>query len=120
MAISDFIGIEYDHPRYNCWSLVHDVLQTVFKQITPQYHYDGELMNANEVFANKLTDWHEIDAPIGGSIVVFNIGGKPLHCGVMINPTQFLHCLKGRNSCIESLSSLQWSKRVHGFYEWQH
>lgn len=119
MIISDFIGQPYDHPRFNCWSLVHDVLQKVYEVLPPQYHYDGDVMNANEVFVNKIPCWEKLDAPIPSAVVVFNIGGKPLHCGVMINDKEFLHTMKGRDSCIERLDSMQWQRRINGFYLWR-
>ena len=116
MGISDYIGIEYDHPRVNCWTISYEILKNVYNRIPPQYHYDGDVMTADEVFVAKFPEWTKVDEPRAGDVVVFNIGNKPLHCGVVCSTTEFIHCLRGRQTCIERLKSIQWHKRINGFY----
>ena len=51
-----------------------------------------------------------------GDVVVLNIYGLPVHCGIAVSPTQFLHAMDGRVSGVESLSDMRWRKRIRGYY----
>jgi hypothetical protein len=38
--------------------------------------------------------------------------------GLYLNQSDFLHCFRGCNSCIERLDSHNWNKRLLGVYRW--
>lgn len=119
MDVTKYIGRTWNHPIFNCFSLVAEVLHNEFNIDTPLYEYTGDVKKADKLFMESLPEWMEVDAPSAGCMVVFNLQGKPLHCGVMIDSNRMLHCLKGRETCVESIHSATWAKRVEGFYQWR-
>jgi cell wall-associated NlpC family hydrolase len=84
----------------------------------------------NEAIAEKAiaeaghslgTGWSKVSKDILqlGDIVTFRIMGHETHCGIMIDKYQFLHTLKGRQSCIEELSHINWVHRHTGSFRWK-
>ena len=123
---SNYIGIPYRSPDsnqegLNCWELVEKIMIEQFKLKPPIVHYSGPVEKVAPVFMSQLLAWdlisNEHRAP--GDLILLSITGYPVHCGILINETQFIHTLKSCNSCIESISSISWKKRILGFYRWK-
>ncbi len=51
-----------------------------------------------------------------GDVALLAIGGILCHCGVMVSPSDMVHCLKDTNSAIEKTHSKMWAKRLAGIY----
>jgi cell wall-associated NlpC family hydrolase len=62
--------------------------------------------------------WTKVEVPQHGDIVTFRIMGHEIHCGIMLNGSEFLHSLKGRMSCIEDLSHINWRTRLTGVFRY--
>lgn len=64
-----------------------------------------------------LSAWIPQEKPQFGDVIVFIVMGHPLHVGMYLADGDFLHCLQGRNSCIENLD--KWGKRVQKFIRYR-
>ena len=113
-----YIGMKFDHPKFNCWTLCAMILKDYFDIDTGIKAYVGELKKADSKFLLELDQWDQIHSPDVGVLVVFNLGGKPLHCGICIDNNRFIHAVSGGTVCIERLSKPLWNKRIKGFYQW--
>lgn len=127
-----FVGLAYrDKGRgpdaWDCWGGVRMVLADVFHVDLPDYrdaytHANDRRSVAGAVSAGLAHGWRRVEAPRAGDLLVLSILGRPWHCGLMVNASQFLHWpppdKRGRQllSCIERLDSPVWSNRIEGFY----
>ena len=129
-ALAQLIGIPYkDHGRdltgVDCYGMVKLYYALAHKTVLPEYkfHYassadQGECQSAIKVGQGD-GNWVPDVVIEPGNILLFNIAGKMCHCGVAIGAEYFLHCLPGRNSCIESLAAISWANRLAGVYKWK-
>lgn len=130
MGILKYIGIPYvvggeSFEAADCYGLCKLYSKNELKVILPNYMY-SELNNeavaevAIKAAFHGLGDkWEKVDTPQHGDIVTFRIFGHEVHCGIMLEGTQFLHSLKGRSSCIEDLTHVNWSHRKTGVFRWK-
>jgi cell wall-associated NlpC family hydrolase len=83
----------------------------------PDYAY-CEQPNLPPLFSAGLCEpcWHKVHKPLPYDVVVFKINGHPLHCGIVIDDTRFIHCREGMNTCIERLDGPNWRNRIWGIY----
>lgn len=121
------IGIPYldkgsSEKGVDCWGLVFLYHRLVGKTIP---RYDETYGSANDVGAaitNGWVEWTEI--PLGqeqpGDVLAFRnpAGGQVVHCGVVLGQGQFLHCLQGRNSCVERYDRGVWQKLLVRIGRW--
>jgi len=130
LLLNRYIGIKYvskgtDFNGVDCYGLCKLFYKNEFQKDLPDYseHYqDAE--NSNEATATVnygIKEWKEVDKdePELGDIIVFKILGLPTHVGIYLTDNEFLHCLPGRNSVIETLKSVTWNKRVQGIYRYE-
>ena len=127
-----YIGLPYaekgrTREGADCWGGVRMVLREVFGHELPDYSgaYTEAKNHASvaQAVENGLAEgWQKVDRPQAGDLLILKIAGRPWHCAVMVNASQFLHWpppdKRGRQllSCIERLDSPQWSKRIEGIY----
>lgn len=134
-ALEDFVGLPFaDHGRgdgYDCWGLIRAVLLELRGLALPSY---GEAYRAASDQAQVavaiqdglVRDFVRVDRPQPFDLVIFNIGGKPWHVGLVVAPNQFLHCPEptelpdgrttGGTSRLERLDDRMWHKRIEGYY----
>lgn len=126
MSIRDYLGIPYEiggEPPHSadCYSLVRHYARNERGFFLPAYMYEvsnayaSAAMFIGEADKQMGTLWKRVEKQ-PDAVVVFRVKGLVMHCGIMIDNQTFLHAFTGRNSCIESLSDVYWSKRVEGFF----
>lgn len=54
-----------------------------------------------------------------GNVVVMRMRGHPIHVGVVVAPGWMLHCHELADAAVENYRSLQWAKRIIGFYRYR-
>lgn len=121
---NDFIGYEWgDQPgQYNCWTFVKEVYQHVHGIDIPSYKEIEYDENKKSEIAVKIKEtdlykeYQKVEDPQEGDAVIFNLAGHPIHIGLMISPTKFIHCARGSLSCIEDVRDTKWKRRVQAFY----
>lgn len=127
-----YIGLPYaekgrTREGADCWGGVRMVMRDVFGHDLPDYSdtytdTKNHASVADAVDAGLADGWHKVDRPHEGDLLVLKIAGRPWHCAVMVNASQFLHWpppdAKGQQmlSCVERLDSPHWAKRIEGIY----
>lgn len=125
--VAKYIGLPYANVGrdkaigIDCWGLV----QLVYKDerginlpahITDYIHSYNSEQTSKVIYAEEAANWHKVAAPAVFDVVVFTLGGKPSHIGLIVDTTTFIHNLEGRNVSIGKLDSFIWKKRIDAFY----
>lgn len=129
MQLLRYIGIPYrlkesSFTGADCWGLCMLFAKNELKIEFPKYFYDVETyieeaehhINFEKNELGKR--WKSVKIPDLGNICLFRINGHEAHCGIHLSDKLFLHTLKGRSSCIEEFSHINWSHRHCGSYKW--
>jgi cell wall-associated NlpC family hydrolase len=110
---------------WDCWGLVYFISRTYFRRMVPSYLDAYESAEQGKSVASAIWThspaWLRLpddEAPLTGDVVVFNLGGSPIHCGMVAKPSHMLHCLEGRDTCLERYDTAGWRDRVEGTYRW--
>jgi cell wall-associated NlpC family hydrolase len=109
---------------WDCYGLVYCVSRHDLGLIVPSYvlgytssMHDESVCEAlrfySQEWANVTGEQREV-----GDVLVFNLGGIPVHCGLVVEPGLMLHCLKGRETVLEQYSTAAWRSRIEGVYRW--
>lgn len=130
----DYVGLPYrdkgrDRAGADCWGGARMVLAEVFGQHLPDYSdayttAEDRHSVAAAVEAGLADGWIRVEQPRAGDLLTISIAGRPWHCGVMVNPLQFLHWpppdKQGRQllACVERLDSPHWSARKKEFHRY--
>lgn len=126
---SKYIGIKYKdkggtQSGIDCYGLVRLFYKDEFNIELPDYRSfyssstDQESVS-NAVLTKRSQVLEEVEVPEFGDIIIFNIKGYPVHVGIYLEKGDFLHSLSGRDSCIENLRSLTWSRRVDSIWRYK-
>ena len=122
----DYIGLSFrDHGRdragVDCYGLVVLVLreQCGIEVHEPAYIHAHDLRTVEQAIIFERPRWRRVVIPECFDAVVFYMGGRPLHVGLMIDGQRMLHILdNGAGSVIASIRSFEWFPRVEGFYRY--
>lgn len=61
--------------------------------------------------------WQEVQ-PQANALVVFKINGVVKHVGFMLDNLNFIHIMEHSRVSVEKITSIQWNKRIVGFYKY--
>jgi cell wall-associated NlpC family hydrolase len=120
-----YIGKEYEAfargpDKFDCLGLVIDIYKEVHSiDIFDHAYNNTHAFKENSEFYSieeKTGKWDEIISPAKYDLVVFDIGGYPVHVGVMIDSKRFIHAHESCNIAVESIESVKWRTRINGFY----
>ena len=125
MNYDKYIGLPYlDNGRtptgVDCWGLARLFYKDEFGIDLPSYteeYIGGTDPHIVEAVNLYKDNWEEITTPTIGDLCLFNIFGEPMHVGVFIGDNKFLHCRRGSDSVIESLTNIKWKNRFVAFYK---
>lgn len=122
-CLRDLVGIPYAFrgrtgEGLDCWQLVQRAALELFGLVYPDFPNVLTMADATPTMRAARGGWWQVDDAAAGDVVMFTMGGEPLHVGIVLTPPRFLHTLKGRESCIESYDSISWRSRRAGFYRW--
>jgi len=129
MNLLPYVGIPYEvkgksFSGADCWGLCQLFGLKELGIKFPNYFYDvgTNIEEALEHIKNEKHNlgkrWERVTIPNEGDICLFKIQGLEVHCGIHLDKYSFLHSLKGRSSCIENLSHVNWTHRYQGSYRW--
>jgi sulfur carrier protein ThiS len=124
MNYDKYIGLRYlDNGRtesgVDCWGLARLFYKGEYNIDLPSYSEeysggtDARILQTVELYKDN---WEETTTPNVGDLCLFNMLGEPMHVGVYLGDNRFLHCRRGSDSVIESLSNLKWKNRFVAFY----
>lgn len=124
MDVCKYIGLEFEDngrgPKYDCWGLCILIFEEEFGIQLPDF--SDQYLNAHDAYnipllvAKERPEWRKVKDPKPGNVVLFNIGGYPVHVGVVVGQNRMLHIAKGINASVERFTSKKWNKRIEGFY----
>lgn len=124
MNLEQYIELEFEDngrgEKYDCWGLAIRILKDEFNYTLPdfskEYSSSNDKFNIPLLVARERTNWNKKSTPEQGDVVLFNIGGYPLHVGIVVSKDTMIHISKGVNACLEKFTSKKWAKRIEGFY----
>jgi len=109
----DFIGLPY--VEYDCYEIIKLFYAKVLDKDLRQIY----TARPNEELTAKMVDeekssFIEVQSPIFGDIILFNVFGVPCHVGMYVDEKTFFHTRKNTNCCLEKIAN--WKKRIVGYY----
>jgi cell wall-associated NlpC family hydrolase len=125
--VSPYVGLPFsDHgrgPEYDCWGLVRLVWSEHYHLQLPDfgdaYTYTTDPAIAGAFHQGTVEHGLEL-VSLGeeqeGDILLITAGGKPMHCGLVVDPPFMLHARPKVGSCVESYERPYWNRRIGGFY----
>jgi cell wall-associated NlpC family hydrolase len=125
--VRSLIGIPYrdkgtSPEGVDCWGLVVLYHRLVGRTVPRYDETYSSADNVGNAITNGWVEWEQI--PLGseepGDVLAFRkaAGGQVVHCGVVLGRGQFLHCLEGRNSCVERYDIGMWKKLLVRIGRW--
>lgn len=127
MNIEKYIGLPYkdngrDITGIDCWGLVRLYYKQELGIELPSYvdQYIGlTSTNIKESIISYRDNWDKVETPQLNDLILFRILGEPTHIGLYLGENKFLHIRDGYDSVIESTNSINWSKRIEGYYRYR-
>ena len=113
--VSSLLGRVYKFGSQDCWTLVRDYYLKEFKIKLPMIEFDEEFYSKGlDYFGRHMEPWggEEVTTPKKGDVIIFKIMNDiENHCGVYIGEGKYIHHMKDRLSCTESIYS-GWGKYI--------
>jgi len=107
-------------PGYDCWGLVWLIYQRELGISLPSYSDEYPDSDAGDAIQTVIDDqiraWIPVDKPRHLDLVILKILGKRMHCGIVIDDRNFMHCLGGAGVSIERFGDKRWCRRISGIY----
>ena len=107
----------------DCWGLCRKVLAEVRGIVLPSYHERYGASNRHKeveaaIRAGLAESWVRTDDPKPFDLVIFNLGGKPAHVGLVFEAPKFLHADPQFRVRLDEWDSWEWQPRIEGFYRY--
>lgn len=121
---NNYVGLTYvnngrDRDGLDCWGLVRLVHKDIFGNDLPSFSEAQEEDIKEQTIAIQKEGWIKVQTEQAGDVALFSLAGHPIHVGIIIQPSRFLHAFNGTDTCIESLSSAKWKRRLVGIYRYR-
>lgn len=110
---------------WDCWGLLVCAYRDVCGIMLPTF--DGAYAAADvsaasprltELLVGDLGRWTKIEERVPMAGALFNISGRPVHVGLVLDGRRFLHAEKNVGSEVARFSSPVWSRRLEGIYRY--
>ena len=132
MSWEKYLGLPFaDHSQggLDCWGLVRHILAEECGLVLPTYgegyRSTADIRGVTKSIKKGLAEsFQETDDPRMFDLVIFKKGNIPLHVGLVIGPTQFIHSNPpdergiGGVTRIERFTDALWAPKVVGFYRY--
>jgi len=111
-----------DLSGFDCWGAVRYGLQRLYGIEVPSYTEDyvsvREGREIADLIQRKAVEWFAVPLTEAreGDVLVLQIQNRPWHCGLVIQPPQFLHALEGVGTVMERWDGLMWARRIVAMY----
>lgn len=122
---TDLLGAEFAFggrgpDRFDCYGLVREIYSRR-GILLPEFesHTDPQLIHAGMDLGRQA--FQQIERPEPWCIVMMSVRPPYVsHVGVVLpNLYQFLHTMPKVRVCVERLDSIEWQRRIRGYYRWQ-
>lgn len=126
--LAEFIGVPYREGGYEltgwaCWGPVYEAyrrrgiaLPTYSEQAARSEADQAEI---HSLMARDVVRWQEITLAEARlwDVLVFRLAGR-WHCGLVVEPPWFLHCLVKSKTTRERWDVRTWATILTGIYRW--
>jgi len=113
--IDTLLGRVYNFGTQDCWTLVRDYYIKEFNYRLPMIEFEEDFYETGlDYFGGSIGPWggEEVSSPKKGDVILFKIHNDiENHCGVYIGQGKYIHHMKDRLSCTESIYS-GWGKYI--------
>lgn len=130
MTLTEFVnravGVPFldggrDDAGWDCYGLVYcgcrDVLGIEIPAYAGFYKSTKQARLLMSISERELaTTWSPVAAPQPMDGILLRVDGRPLHVGLVLDRTRFLHVEEGKETCVQEFDGLEWRQRVLGFY----
>jgi len=126
LKIQEYLDIPFkdkgrDFDGCDCWGLIRLIYNHEYNIQIPSFNEDYSSTIEREILA-KISDrekhnWILVKYRFKeGDVLLLRVLGLPIHVGLIIEPYNMIHIMKGINSCVERFNSTIWRKRILGIY----
>lgn len=129
--VGEYIGLPWrtlgrQRDGLDCWGLVRLVMADERAVLLPALDGEGwsgsraprDLTALADFMGAHRQGWLPVDftdrRPFDA--VLFKVHGRPLHVGLVVAPSWFLHIQKGHDAAVERFDSLTWRDRREGVF----
>lgn len=126
--LTEFIGVPYREGGYEltgwaCWGPVYEayrrrgILLPTYSEQSGRTEADQHEINA--MMQRDVVSWRVITLPEARlwDVLVFRLVGH-WHCGLVVDPPYFIHCLAKSRTTMERWDARPWSPIIQGAYRW--
>lgn len=124
--IEKAVGVPYtpfgrDMTGWDCWGLIYVAYKDLLNIVLPLYNEDYDHPENRAQVSDLLRagkdspEWHNVEKPLALDIILLKIAGVEWHVGLSVKKDWMLHSWRNGTHCTR-LSSVQWNKRIEGFY----
>lgn len=64
----------------------------------------------------RITAWRPVEAR-PGAVILFEVYRRPVHVGLVLSRSDFVHSYGGQETTILRLDNPSWSDRIRGYYD---
>jgi hypothetical protein len=107
----------------DCWGIVYLTYRDVAGVLLPRYDGRGydpeerdELASFYRTQLHSDSDWVRVADRQPLDLAIFNVAGRPVHAGVVVDARRFLHSEERVGTVIERFDTLLWAQRLEGVY----
>lgn len=125
MWSNKYLGIPYKAGESDCWGLVCNIYENELGIILPRYRIITptlveKLGEVDKVFNEEKSRWIEITQNYEPfDVIMFHLGGVPLHAGVIIDKEYMIHSESIKvGSVVERYVDQKWLSRTIGVYRY--
>jgi len=119
-AARGWLGTPYRHlaatrgAGCDCLGLIRGVWRELYGVLPEVPNYRADLRDPRDLLAAAAHRLAPAPAEVG-RIVIFRLGARPRHCGILVGPTRFIHAQE-RVGVVEANLTEGWAKRVVGCF----
>jgi len=121
-----YVNIPYklngrDYGGCDCYGLVciiyKDSMGLILPSLAGSYsELGGSLVS---LYEDNKGNWQQVDSPLIGDVVYFNVSGFPVHVGVYVGDNCFIHNIKNNgSSSIGDVTHAKWKHRLIGYWRY--
>ena len=110
-----FLGRHFIEGCFDCWGFIEEFYAQFGYFFDCSFRYKQSTVKPADIGFRYFKDWHRIDKPRTGDLVIFKHKGHLYHGGVMLTSRTFMHNMENVGVVVSKINT-GWRNRVYGFY----
>ena len=125
LKYDDLLGKRFEYgaegpDNFDCFNLAREIYKRIGIEL-PQYAHPSEASLISQVVMEGKQLFEELEKPEPYCLALFMV--KPpyvTHIGVVLEDSnRFIHIMEKCSVCVERLDSLQWNRKIRGYYRYK-